>query len=358
MAKICVYGAGAVGCYIGGRLLASGSDVSFVGRGRVPGDVRKHGLMLSDHRNRWWHIPSFAAHFSTDITRVAAADLVLLAVRSMDMPAAATELAGLLKPGATVITFQSGMRCAELLRNGLPQHAVLESQVLFEVVTLGYGIFHQVSAGGLEIRAGQGLLPFLPEFSQAGIPLRMHTDMLPVQWGALLLAINQSINALANRPLREQFIERAYRHCLALAQEEALELLAETGIKPLRLGRFAPAWMPRLLRLPCVVFSVLGASLLDIDPLARSAMSDDLADCRDTEVDWINGDVVRLARRLGRRAPVNARLCQLVHEAERSPIRPAWRGDHLLAELQAARSGKRGKIKQPHRDALRDVRLT
>jgi 2-dehydropantoate 2-reductase len=79
--------------------------------------------------------------------------------------------------------------------------------------------------------------------------------------------------------------------------------------------------------------------MLTIDPLARSSMSDDLAAGRTTEVDWINGEVVRLAKRLGRTAPVNERLCQLVREAERTEVRPSWSGEALLAEMRAAARG-------------------
>jgi 2-dehydropantoate 2-reductase len=75
--------------------------------------------------------------------------------------------------------------------------------------------------------------------------------------------------------------------------------------------------------------------MLAIDPLARSSMSDDLAARRATEVEWINGEIVRLAARFGAPAPVNARLCALVHDAETAPSRPAWRGDALWAELTA-----------------------
>jgi len=67
-------------------------------------------------------------------------------------------------------------------------------------------------------------------------------------------------------------------------------------------------------------------------------MSDDLAMGRATEIDWINGEVVRLAERLGQTAPVNERLCELVREAERSEVRPSWSGEALLAELRAAAS--------------------
>ncbi|MFX7800628.1 ketopantoate reductase C-terminal domain-containing protein, partial [Acinetobacter baumannii] len=80
----------------------------------------------------------------------------------------------------------------------------------------------------------------------------------------------------------------------------------------------------------------LGGKMLAIDPLARSSMSDDLAVGRTTEVDWINGEVVRLADRLGQRAPVNAQLCALVHAAEAAATRPSWSGNDLLAALRSA----------------------
>ncbi|KWE71195.1 hypothetical protein WL77_00645 [Burkholderia ubonensis] len=78
---------------------------------------------------------------------------------------------------------------------------------------------------------------------------------------------------------------------------------------------------------------MLGARMLAIDPLARSSMSDDLAARRPTEVEWINGEVVRLAAGFGASAPVNARLCALVHAAQAAAQRPAWRGDALWAAL-------------------------
>jgi 2-dehydropantoate 2-reductase len=87
---------------------------------------------------------------------------------------------------------------------------------------------------------------------------------------------------------------------------------------------------------PDAVFERLGRAMLTIDPLARSSMSDDLAAGRATEINWINGEVVNLAQRLGRTAPVNQRLCELVREAERANVRPSWSGEALLDEVRAA----------------------
>ena len=108
------------------------------------------------------------------------------------------------------------------------------------------------------------------------------------------------------------------------------------SIRPTKVTPLPATWIPRVLGVPDALFERLGRTMLTIAPLARSSMSDDLAAARTTEIDWINGEVVRLAQRLGRPAPVNERLCELVREAERSDVRPSWSGEALLAQIRAA----------------------
>lgn len=339
MKNIYIYGTEAVGCYIGGRLLASGGKVRFVSIGRVPSDIHKYGLWLSRHDGRDWHIPSIAATFTQDVTHLGEADLVIFAAKAKETRSAARELATVLKPDATVLCLQQGVSNVDTLRTCLPQHSVLEMIAMFDVSSIGQGVqhLHQGSPGTLHARADVGLLPFLRLFSNAGLPLSMYTDMQRVQWAGTLAHLNDALNALANLPLREQFAQRAFRCCLALLQEEALGLLRSADIKPATLGAWPAAWTPRLLRLPNGLFGALRGSAFEFDSQARSGMSSDLAAWRATEVDWIQGDVVRLGRRLGRQAPMNERMCQLVHDAERSLFRSCWSGADLLAELLATR---------------------
>jgi len=336
MAKIFIYGAGSIGCYVGGRLLAGGSDVTFIGRARIADQLRDQGITLSRHDDSRWYVPPERADVSTDAASAAAADLVLVTVKSAATPTAAAELANVLRPGTIVVSFQNGVGNADVLRAALPQQTVLEGMVPFNVVERGPGGFHQGSAGELEIRQTPAMQPFVDEFRKAGLPLIQHADMLPVQWAKLLLNLNNAINALANRPLKEELSQRAYRLCLALAQREALALLKQAGIRPVKVTPLPATWIPNFLSLPDALFERLGRAMLTIDPLARSSMSDDLAAKRPTEIDWINGEVVSLAKRLEQTAPVNQRLCELVREAERSEVRPSWSGEALLAELRAA----------------------
>lgn len=336
MARICIYGAGAIGCYIGGRLLAAGSDVGFVGRAPMGEQLRRHGLATSDYRGGRWQAEPAAIDFATGPAGAANAALVLVTVKSAGTAIAAAELAGVLQPGAVVISFQNGLGNAETLKSALARQCVLAGIVPFNVVARGPGAFHQASEGGLEVKAAFELEPFLPDFARAGLPLTRHLDLQPLQWAKLLFNLNNAINALADLPLRQELSQRAYRRCLALTQLEALGLLKQAGIEPARLTPLPAAWIPYALRLPDPIFERLGGKILAIDPTARSSMSADLAAGRKTEVDWINGEVLRLAARLGRRAPVNERLCALVHAAEHSREHQAWSGEGLLAELRAA----------------------
>ena len=73
--------------------------------------------------------------------------------------------------------------------------------------------------------------------------------------------------------------------------------------------------------------------MLAMDPLARSSMWEDLEAGRQTEVDWINGEVLRLAESLGQSAPINERLVALIRSAE-SGGRRDWEAMELLADLQ------------------------
>ncbi|MGH3713615.1 MAG: 2-dehydropantoate 2-reductase [Micromonosporaceae bacterium] len=327
---ICVYGAGSIGCYVGGRLAAAGADVVFVGRERLRAQVAAHGLTLTDWRGASMRVPS--VRYETGAAAAADADLVLVTVKSAATESAGDELAPLLKPDATVVSFQNGLHNAELLASRLPGRTVLPGMVGFNVVQRGEGVFHAGSEGELEVARHPALASHAAVFEAAGLPLTQHADMASVLWGKLLLNLNNPVNALSGLPLQEELSQRAYRRCLGLAQAETLRLLAVAGIRPAKLTPLPPSWLPALLGLPDAVFTRVAGRMLAIDPLARSSMWEDLEAGRTTEVDYLNGEVVALASRLGREAPVNARLVALIRSAE-SGGRRDWSGPDLYAAL-------------------------
>jgi len=334
--RICVFGAGSIGCYVGGRLQAAGADVQFIGRPRLGAELDKHGLHLTDFHGADLRVGRSRLRFSTTPSAASDADLVLVTVKSAGTAEAGRELAAVLRPDALVLSLQNGIGNAEVLRQALPHHVVLDGMVPFNVLNRGCGSFHQGSEGNLAATDHAALRAYQPLFDLAGLTLDLYPEMLPVQWAKLLLNLNNPVNALSNRPLKEQLSQRAYRRCVALAQREALALLDAAGIKPAKLTPLPPHWIPFMLSLPDAVFRLAANKMLEIDPLARSSMWEDLQAGRTTEVDWINGEVIRLAARLDRAAPVNAKLLALMRQAEQGGRRE-WSGEALLAELRALR---------------------
>ncbi|MGH1561535.1 2-dehydropantoate 2-reductase [Mumia sp. DW29H23] len=334
MPRICVYGAGSIGCYVGGRLAAADADVVLVGRQRVRDDVAG-GLHLTDYRGADVRAtPEFV--LDTDGAAAAeGADLVLVTVKSAATPEVAEILGRALRPDAVVVSLQNGLRNADLLRAALPGRTVLTGMVPFNVVNLGGGAFHQGSEGGLEVQDDPAVTPYEAVFARAGLPLTRRADMDAVLRAKLLLNLNNAVNALSGLPLKAELSQRTYRRCLALAQREAYATFRAAGWAVARITPLPPGWIPRLLVMPDRLYATVAGPTLAIDPLARSSMWEDLEAGRVTEIEWINGEVVRLAETLGRTAPVNARLVALVRAAEAGGPR-AWSGDDLLADLRAA----------------------
>ena len=161
--------------------------------------------------------------------------------------------------------------------------------------------------------------PWLPLLAAVGLPLALHADLAAVQRAKLLLNLNNAVNALSGLPLRAQLLDRDLRCCTAALIAETLALLRRAGIAPAAMSPLPPAWLPAVLRLPTPLFGLAAARMLKIDSQARSSRADDLALGRPTEVEAIDGEVLRLAARCGAQAPCNARITALVQGWPRQP---------------------------------------
>ncbi len=314
--RIVVAGAGSIGCFVGGLLVAAGRQVRLLCRERVAAELREHGLHLTGMDGLRLHLPAECLDLSPEPDALADADIVLVTVKS----GATREMAGLIArhaPGhAVVVSLQNGTANAAALREILPKRIVLAGMVPFNVIALGSGRFHRGTSGALAIEAGY------PHIAAAlrvpHLPVDEQPDMQAVQWGKLLLNLNNALNALSGLTLHQQLLDRNWRRVLAAQQDEALALLDAGGIQPWSMGPLPARLLPRVLRLPTPLFRLLARSAVRIDRTARSSMWEDLQRGRTTEVDELQGAVVRLAAELGGTAPVNARVLALVRAAERA----------------------------------------
>ncbi|MDO3722606.1 2-dehydropantoate 2-reductase [Marinobacter sp. chi1] len=332
--RILIFGAGSVGCYVGGRLMSGGAEVVMIGRPRLRQVFDESPLVLTDYEGFHFETQLGPDLFTEDASVAADADLVLVTVKSAASAEAGKTLAKYLRPGTPVISLQNGISNVETLRSQLPDARVFAGMIPFNVLQKTPGHFHHGTEGHLMAEKHACLEPFLSAFESCGLALELREDMTSVMWSKLLLNLNNPINALSNVPLLEELSDRNYRLCLALAQKETLALLDMAKIDTVQLTAIPMSLIPKVMSLPNWLFQRVAQKMLAIDPIARSSMWEDLEAGRPTEVDWINGEVVKLANSLGKKAPANQRLTELVHACEQS--RRRWAGDELLRELRSA----------------------
>ena len=137
-----------------------------------------------------------------------------------------------------------------------------------------------------------------------------------VQWGKLLLNLNNALNALADLPLRRQLAQRPWRRLFADQVAEGLAAIRAEGIKPVSPTPIPVGLLPPLLRLPDPIFDALLGRTMKIDPEARSSMWEDLQRGRRTEVDYLQGVITEIAERRGLDAPLSRRIVELIRQAE------------------------------------------
>ncbi|KIC51213.1 2-dehydropantoate 2-reductase [Tateyamaria sp. ANG-S1] len=313
--RIAVAGAGSIGCYVGGLLALAGHDVRFLARSRVIAACADDGLRLTDFDGHDVRLPA-PRMVDAPADAFDDAEVVLVCVKSGDTAAMATEIARH-APSAQVISLQNGVENAGILRAALPAADVRAAMVPFNVMAEGPAHYHRATSGDILVEAGP-----LPDFSTRTLNWCPVEDIEAVQWGKLLINLGNAINALSDRPLLTQLQDRSWRRLMADQMAEALRILAVAGIAPAKTTAAPPRLIPHILRLPTPIFRRIAAQMLTIDVHARSSMWEDLKRGRHTEIDALQGAIIALADRHGKQAPLNARMCSLIRQAEAAGTGP------------------------------------
>ena len=213
-----------------------------------------------------------------------------------------------------VVSLQNGVGNASLLRQRLPGRVVLAAMVPFNVIAPGEGRFHRATSGDIVIEAGRCRYRG-PAFG-AGADDAPARDIAGVQWGKLLVNLNNAINALSDLPLRQQLAQRSWRMLFADQIAEGLAAIRAEGIRPVSSTPIPAGWTPHLLRLPDAMFGMVLGRTMKIDPQARSSMWEDLQRGRRTEIDYLQGVITEIADRRQIEVPLSRRIVALIKRAE------------------------------------------
>ena len=309
-----IAGAGSIGCFVGGICAAAGRRVALLARPRVIEEIEGGGLKLTSFEGAEWKIAPGRLTLSDDPGIFADASMVLVTVKSADTAGIADAIARHAQSDAVIVSLQNGVGNVPLLRQRLPGRSVLAGMVPFNVIARGEGRFHRATSGDIVIEADDA--DTAGRLSVPGLAVRASRDIAAVQWGKLLVNLNNAVNALSDLPLREQLAQRSWRMLFADQIAEGLAAIRAEGIAPISPTPVPSHWTPHLLRLPDALFKMVLGRTMQIDPQARSSMWEDLQRGRRTEIDYLQGVITGIAERRNLDVPLSRRIVALIKRAE------------------------------------------
>lgn len=331
--RIVIAGAGSIGCYAGGCLAAAGKRVTFLVRPRVEVALAQHGLKIIDLDGTARLVGPQAFDLAVDpAIAFKRADIILVTVKSGATEEMAKLIAAHAPSTATVVSLQNGVNNAKVLHQNLAAgFTVISGMVPFNVVQSEPDVVPLTVRRTTEgvVLIDDRSADLADDLSVPGLEVRDNPDMQGVLWGKLLMNLNNAPNALSNLPLATQLADRNWRLLLADQMSEGLRVLNAHGIVPSKIQGVSPAIVPWVLRLPNFLFRILAKKMLNIDPRARSSMWEDLSRGRATEIDYLQGVLVRLADEKNIAVPLLGRVLACVKQAEGEPLR-----SHSIEEIR------------------------
>ncbi len=318
--KIVVAGAGSIGCYCGALLAASGHEVTLLGRARVLDPIRKDGLTVTDFTGLRRTVSAEALVLSEDPACLGEAELVIVTVKS----GATSQMAELIASNAAqyipVLSWQNGMENARVMKDILPGFDVRAGMVPFNVVPTDPGAYHRATSGDIVIEDGPGGLA--TRLSSPDLPVSESDRIEAVQWGKLVINLNNALNALSGLTLVDQLTDRNWRCLMADQMAEALAVLKAAGQLVASTTPLPAGMTPHVLRLPTPLFTRIASKMLTIDPAARTSMAYDLMEGRATEIDSLQGEIMRLGQKTGVPTPICTRVSDLILQQPSTRLTP------------------------------------
>ncbi|GGF80521.1 2-dehydropantoate 2-reductase [Alteromonas lipolytica] len=314
-----IVGSGLIGCFLG-SLIGQRAQVGFVGR--EPWLTRlTQGVTLTDYAGHEQAYQAAENQCSTVIPNLITRTVVWLTVKNTALESTLKALQSKLGEHCVVICCQNGLGAPDMARRYLPAVTLLQAIVGCNVVWDATRCsLHKATQGGMYIEQPHHFEPTLNQALQniahPLLTVSLRHDIQAIAWAKLQLNLANSINTIVNQPVKTMLLDKACREVIALLMDELLAVAAARGIRLPRLTRLPARWLPVLLRLPTWLFRRLASAMLHIDDNARSSMWWDIAQGKQTEIDYLNGALNHYAGQVRLSCPLNNKVTALVKALE------------------------------------------
>jgi len=298
--RFIIYGAGAIGGVVGGHLAMAGNDVISIGRPGHVNAIREQGLrFVTPSGVHILRMPAVTAPGEVDFRQN---DVVLLTMKGQNTEEALRDMHGVVRD-VPIFCLQNGVRNEETAASNFPRVYGSYVRVGGEYLKNGEVICRRDPPGWLIMGrypvGKDGLVEVVAgSLRRAGFYVLVTPDVMPYKWGKLMLNLGNAIGAITNA--RDGDNGRIG----AAVRQEAQEVLSQAGIRWVSEEQLAVAW-PESAEHPRSVLKTEGQSST-WQSLARGQGT--------VEADFLNGEIVRVAKRLGKRAPLNEALSRIVQE--------------------------------------------
>ena len=303
--KICVLGAGSLGSVVGGRLAAGGNEVFLVNRNRDFCDaINESGLVLQSENADSIVRP----HATTDVSTVGVVDLVIVLVKSYDTRDALKAARNLFGPNTVVMSLQNGLGHEDILADVVGRDRVIAGKTYVGGQLLAPGRVSSTTAGRetiigeLDGTISARVKSIADTFEKAGLKTDISSNVLGVIWDKLLVNVaTGALSGITRLPYGKLYGVPEVEACGIAAVIEAMAVARAKGIV---LATVNPkdAWFKAAAGLP---------------PEFKASILQSLDRGKRTEIDFINGAVVRAGLETGVPTPVNTTLVACIKGIER-----------------------------------------
>jgi 2-dehydropantoate 2-reductase len=329
--KIVGIGAGAIGGFVGGKLAAAGQDVTFVDRPHLADIVREKGLRVIEPENETTVHPIVTTELAQAFVG-SPADLALLCVKTFHTQAAVDELRPFAAQFRFVLSLQNGISNEDILCQAFGADKVIAGTITHPVVVPELGaVRSEKKKGGIGLApAGrQDITSWVELFNKTGIVTRGYADYRAMKWSKLLLnIIGNATSAILNMNTLRVFNDQRLVALEVAQLREAIAVMRALNLRPVSLpGYPVPLLVMALRFLPTPVVGLV------MRPLVVSGRKEKLPSLLielnrgsgNSEVDEINGAIVRVGQTVGVPTPVNATLTATLNLMTQMPVqREAW----------------------------------
>ena len=323
-----IFGTGLIGSYLAACFTQSGLDIQLIGRDSSR-RAFEHGFQISDYLGNHFKSPK-SPRFTN--SNAEAFDVVWLTVKCTSISGICNELREFIHPDTTIICCQNGFGSDEIIKQAFPDNPVLCCVIGFNVVTLNQHHWHRSTDGSLVIEQHAKSNLFTSLHSRL-LPLRLSENMHEERWAKLQLNLANSINAIADIPIKQMLKDRGYRQVIAAMMDELLLVTNALGLQLPKVSAVNGATIPKVLRLPNFAFKLIAQRMLAVAPDARTSMWHDINNQRQTEIDFINGAITSRAKQLNINTPVNDIVIDLVKSIERGETESGITSQQLKRKL-------------------------